>query len=100
MVRAVPVLKIPVPAVPPGSFFFFSFCVSVQSNREARFRLRFLDNAQESFWVLFLSFIPCKAKVTLQGNLGNFNFVLVLTSIFGGSPKITLQNKITRKAKK
>ena len=33
--------------------------------------------------------------------LGNVNFMLALKDIFGGSPKITLQNKqMTRKVKK
>ena len=44
---------------------------------------------------VILNLLPCKAKITLRGqnNLGNVSFMLVLKSLFGGSLKITLQNR-------
>ena len=49
---------------------------------------------RESFRVIF-NLLPCRAKITSRGknNLGHVNFMLVLKGIFGGSLKITLQNR-------
>ena len=46
--------------------------------------------------------LPRKAKITLRGenNLRNVHFLLVLKGIFGGSLKITLQNKNNPEGKK